>query len=64
MAPEILYGKTGHNQQADIWSLGVLLYVYTFVSRKVLHLNFVVRSYTMLIGTPPFHESSHDAIYQ
>ncbi|KAJ2962684.1 hypothetical protein NQZ79_g2275 [Umbelopsis isabellina] len=45
MAPEILYGKTGHNQQADIWSLGVLFY-------------------TMLVGTPPFHESSHDAIYQ
>ncbi|KAG2183842.1 hypothetical protein INT44_008853 [Umbelopsis vinacea] len=45
MAPEILYGRSGHNQQADIWSLGILCY-------------------TMLVGTPPFHESSHDAIYQ
>ncbi|CAO3661870.1 unnamed protein product [Umbelopsis ramanniana] len=45
MAPEILYGRNGHNQQADIWSLGILCY-------------------TMLVGTPPFHESSHDAIYQ
>jgi polo-like kinase 1 len=24
MAPEILYGRNGHNQQADIWSIGVL----------------------------------------
>ncbi|KAI8577081.1 hypothetical protein K450DRAFT_253565 [Umbelopsis ramanniana AG] len=45
MAPEILYGRNGHNQQVDIWSLGILCY-------------------TMLVGTPPFHESSHDAIYQ
>ncbi|GAB5588554.1 Cell cycle serine/threonine-protein kinase cdc5/MSD2 [Umbelopsis nana] len=45
MAPEILYGRNGHNHQADIWSIGILCY-------------------TMLIGTPPFHETSHDAIYQ
>ena len=26
IAPEILYGKTGHSYKVDIWSLGVIIY--------------------------------------
>ncbi|ORX60447.1 Pkinase-domain-containing protein [Hesseltinella vesiculosa] len=26
LAPEVLFGKDGHNQKVDVWSLGILLY--------------------------------------
>jgi polo-like kinase 1 len=30
IAPEILEGKTGHSYEVDIWSLGVIMFIFKF----------------------------------
>ena len=52
IAPEILDGKCGHSYEVDIWSLGVIMY------------KFLMLSYTLIIGKPPFETPDVKTTYK
>ena len=54
IAPEVLDGKVGHSYEVDVWSLGVIMYIFSFLTI----------SYAMLIGKPPFETPDVKTTYK
>lgn len=64
IAPEILEkGRKGHDHMVDIWSLGIIMFVYLaldlFHRKRLTALRFA-----MLTSKPPFQSSTTDEIYR
>jgi serine/threonine protein kinase len=64
IAPEILEkGRKGHDHMVDIWSLGIIMFVYPvleiFAPVRLTRLRFA-----MLTSKPPFQSSTTDEIYR
>jgi polo-like kinase 1 len=65
IAPEVLFDTAnGHSFEVDVWSIGVILWVF----RALCHPSPIsppnTFRYTLLIGKPPFQTKDVKAIYK
>jgi len=67
MAPEVLErGDNGHSYEADIWSVGVIMYERLPLSLLpcVPRVNLLDFRYTLIIGKPPFETNNLESTYK